>query len=61
MKSAFLVGALCLLSIAASRRARDAAGAASPSPPEHRCALYDRDDYRYPQSVELAIIVAHGR
>ena len=24
--------------------------------PEHRCALYDRDDYPYPQSVEREII-----
>ena len=28
--------------------------------PEHRCAPYDRDDYPYPQSVELEIISRMG-
>ena len=28
--------------------------------PENRCALYDRDDYPYSQSVELAIIAREG-
>ena len=28
--------------------------------PENRCSEYDRDDYRYPQSVELDIIARDG-
>ena len=28
--------------------------------PEHRCALYDRDDYPYSQSVEARIIAGMG-
>ena len=28
--------------------------------PEHRCAPYDRDDYRYSQSVEAEIVAAMG-
>ena len=28
--------------------------------PEHRCALYDRDDYPYSQSVETRIIAGMG-
>ena len=28
--------------------------------PEDRCSEYDRDDYRYPQSVELEIIARDG-
>lgn len=29
--------------------------------PERRCAPYDRDDYRYPQSVEARIVASIGR
>ena len=28
--------------------------------PEHRCAPYDREDYAYPQSVELELIASMG-
>ena len=28
--------------------------------PEHRCSLYDRRDYPYPQSVEPRIVAAYG-
>jgi len=28
--------------------------------PEHRCSAYDRDDYPYPQSVELDLIAGMG-
>ena len=28
--------------------------------PENRCAPYDRDDYRYPQSVEDEIVASLG-
>ena len=29
--------------------------------PEYRCAAYDRDDYSYPQSVELDVIAGIGK
>ena len=59
MKKTFLAGALCLLSFA-SLHAQECNWRGIPIAPEDRCATYNRDDYRYPQSVELEIIAAQG-
>ena len=51
---------LALIAIAAPVTAQDTYRGI-PIAPEHRCVAYDRDDYRYPQSVEAAIRPGAGR
>ena len=58
--------ALALLAIAAAGVARHGESLAADTwrglvvAPEHRCAPYDRDAYRYAQSVEAEIVAAMG-
>lgn len=58
--------ALALIALAATVIALQPAPAASSEwnglviAPEHRCSHYDRNDYPYPQSVELDLIRAMG-
>ena len=59
MIKTFLAGALCLLSFA-SLQAQECSWRGIPIAPEDRCATYNRDNYHYPQSVELEIIAAMG-
>ena len=59
MKPALCAGILCLLFVAASQ-AQESHWRGVPLAPENRCSEYDRDDYPYPQSVELEIIEAQG-